>query len=245
MKIDSIDLIFNLTIFCLFVIYILSFIMRATATDYPLYTKKIDIESLRTGDLFCISYNNIAGSIITSFTNSIWSHICVIWVDVETNIKYILEGAIYSNDAYKNFYKIPADTWLNINKNNLIGYRPYLGPDLDSKKMLETFENITDGVKLEGFNPYWLKFFVLRYYTKFTKVKKLTCFEAIVVLLQELDVVKKVYDYTSFFPNTIITSNDHFECADYYGFLYEAKVYKTDIVVLKQDMEEFKCFWKK
>ena len=194
-------------IFLLIIIYLVSMINRFSANDLPRKITYIDPYDLKNGDLVCISYNNLAGVFVGSFTHSVWVHTGIIWVDPVTNIRYVLEGAIYRQEEYKNYFKIPFLDWMNINRNNLKVIKYYSGPEIDSNLMMEKFEMFMGKSKLDGFNPFWIRFLYDKPYEGIHCNKKYACFEVIIILCQELGIYKKTKCYTSYFPCDVVMDN--------------------------------------
>lgn len=213
-------------------------INRFTAFDSPNSVRYIYPDELNTGDLLCVSYNNLAGEFVGSFTNSIWVHTGMVWVDPNTNLRYVLEGAIYGGSVYKNFFKIPFETWVRINKRNIMSWKKYNGPEIDPVMMINEFQRFNK-IKLEGFNPTWLRFLINRNYNTPNLGNKLTCFEAIVILGQEMCIFKKDKLYSSYFPCDIVNNNIKTEDGIFYSENIQIKVSDMYAKILYSDMARF------
>lgn len=219
-------------------------INRSNAKDYPNEGKYVNSCDMQNGDLVFCSYNNFAGSFVTSFSGSIWSHPGMIWVDPETDVRFVIEGAIYSHKEYKHFMKIPIETWLSFNHKSIIGYKKYLGPDIDSEIMRSIFEPYFNNSKLEGFSVSWAKFLLDKEYYEYGHQNKLTCVEFTSILGQELNIFKKDKIYCSYFPDHM--ANDKIELMPgvFYGKTIITKAQIIDDYILKKDKEKFIDFWK-
>lgn len=230
-------------IICLVVIillfYVISMINRFTAFDSPSEVKYIYPQELNNGDLLCVSYNNIASAFVGTFTNSIWIHVGMVWVDPNTQIRYVLEGAMYGNSQYKNFFKIPVDRWMHINRKNIMSHKKYFGPEIDSVLMMREFEQFINFSKLEGLNPTWLRFQFNFEYSKPITKSKYTCFEVIIILGQELKIFKKDKIYSSYYPCDLV--NDGIKFEDGVSYSKNVQIRMTDFYskILHADLVQF------
>jgi hypothetical protein len=227
------------------IIYIISMINRFTAFDCPVRVQYVYPDQMNNGDLLCISYDNMSTDFISSFTNSVWVHVGMVWVDPDTNLRYVLEGAIYSGKHYKHFFAIPVETWMNINRKNIIAWRRYSGPELDSTQMMHEFFPFIKFSKLEGFNLHWNRFLINKKYREPDRLAYYTCFEAIVIIGQQLGIFSKEKYYTSYFPNHLV--NGGIELCKGVSYSDKIEVRMTDYYrnLLLLDMEEFGAFWGK
>lgn len=229
----------------LLIFYVISMINRFTAFDTPKKVKYIYPHEMDTGDLLCVSYNNFSTEFIGTFTNSVWVHVGIVWVDTETNNRYVLEGAIYGGKHYKHFFAIPVDLWMHINRKNIMAWKKYHGPKIDSQQMIEQFSPFIKFSKLEGLNLDWYRFLLNRDYVEHKQKQKYTCFEAIIILGQEIGIFKKDKHYASHFPSSVV--NDNISLCD--GVSYDDKIqikmteYYRKLMFL--DMIDYPDFWKK
>lgn len=180
-------------------------INRFSVNDFPNDIEYIEEYDLKTGDILCVSYNNIAGAFVGSFTHSAWIHTGLIWVDPKTNIRYVMEGAIYKKKEYKHFFKIPFITWYNINKRNVCGINKYSGPEIDAVEMDRQFARFSQS-KLEGLNLSWGKYLRDEPYSGDNQNKKYTCFESTIVMLQRMNIYKKDRVHFSYFPSNVVNN---------------------------------------
>ena len=227
------------------ILYLISMILRFSMYDFPQCAEYLDPENAKTGDIVCVSYNNIAGAFVGSLTHSCWVHTGMVWVDPETNIPYVLEGAIYRCKFYQQFYIIPLSSWMYINKNNLMGYKKYFGPELCPYKMIESFKPFIEKTKLEGLNPYWIRFWINHEYEERIAGSKCTCFEATVMLGQAMNIFGKKKLYSSYYPCDIIDDNIELEKGVNYSRTIEIKPYDSEKNLVKEDMVNFAAYWQK
>lgn len=237
--------IFWFIIFLVLFIYFISMILRFSFHDFPDKSQYIESYELNTGDIVGVAYNNQAGAFVGSFTNSPWVHTATIWVDPETSIRYVLEGAIYNQKKYKNFHIIPFASWINVNRYNLIGFNKYHGPPIDHTKMRECFKEIENDLKLEGFNYTWYKFLLDREYTDLIdKNYRYTCFEMTIFLGQQCGIYDKYKHFSSFFPCDVM--NNNIKCCEgvYYDKTIRIVQNPNEAKLLANDRKLFPDFWK-
>ena len=138
-------------------LFIIAVINNLTSYDTPCDLVYLDTLDLKTGDIVGVSYSNVAGGFVSSFSRSIWSHTGNIWVDPKNGLVYVLEGVMYPLVKYRGFIKVPFDIWYKYNCNFTLGIKKYRGPEIDPEKMIQTFSLFKD-CKLEGFNYTWGRF---------------------------------------------------------------------------------------
>lgn len=198
-----------------------------------------------TGDLVCISYNNIPGAIVGSLTRSAWQHVGIVWKHPVSNIRYVFEGCICHQKQYQHFYMMPVDTWININRGSTIAYKKYNGPPLNPFKMLEVFIPFLDNTYLEGFRPSWLRFlFEEKYQANVIHRKHYTCFELIIIIGMECGIYKKILNASSYFPKDIVLDRIPMETGVHYSKIIEIKQNPKETELLLSDMKKNKNFWK-
>lgn len=220
-------------------------IIRFTLCDFPYKVRYLEPYELKTGDILCISYNNPAGVFVGSLTASAWVHTAMVWVDPETNIRYVLEGAICRQEAYKHFYKIPVLTWMNMNRESLIAYKAYNGPEIDAEKMMKTFEPFMKDVKLEGFKYTWFRFLFNDPYEETRSYdRKYTCFEVTIILGQECGIFKKNKKFSSYFPKHVVNDLVETEEGRFYSKTIECKLNPLECNIHLFDRKRFKDYWK-
>lgn len=225
-------------------LYLYCLICTYQYKDLPKVCDYIYPCDMDTGDILCVSYDNVAGKFVKTCTDSAWVHTGMVWVDPESNVRYVLEGANYRQVCYKNFYKIPVSNWLYINKVSVIGYKKYVGPKLDQNKMIETFKPFMENSKLEGLNHTWIRFLQNDKYKEVTDhKKKFTCFESTIVLGQECGNYKKDKLYSSFFPSCVVNDKIEFCEGVYYEPLKQVLLNPQDAKMLYEDKKKYKNFW--
>jgi hypothetical protein len=160
---------------------------------------------LDTGDIVGIGYSNIFGYFITTFTSSSWSHTGIVWKSPDNKL-YVLEGASY-NEPYDGIFKIPLGKWLYINRHSKLCYLKYVGTHKISPELMDQkFNQIIANHKLATINLSSIKFFnKIKYSEDFQT--DLTCTEITIKLLQDINIVKKIYQSSSYFPGNIINRN--------------------------------------
>lgn len=242
---NDVLLILFMVVLILLVIYLIGFINRSTTYDYPYKCNYAEINEMKTGDLVCAAYYNIAGAIVTSFSQSIWSHTGTIWIDPITSIKYVLEGAIYRHKKYNHFFKIPIETWLYFNRKSLLGYKKYHGPQIDSNYLWQKFEWMVNNCKLEGFNIFWARFLLDKEYYEYTRKDKYTCLEATIILGQEAGIYKKNKIYCSYFPDHVVNNKISLCKNIFYDLPIQISLNPTDLMLIKEDIMINSKFWKK
>jgi hypothetical protein len=177
--------------------------------DYPLTTSKLDYDSFKTGDIIGVSYTNPFGWFVTGWSNSIWSHIGVVWRDPNTNYPYVLEAANYGKN-YDGLITVPLNEWFRINKRNIIGYMS-INISPDSEKMMTHFESLKK-YGLDTYNINWIRLIQKQLYDsdKFDKPNcidnktRYVCYELSIMMLQNVGVVEKKLMPSSYFPRDIM-----------------------------------------
>lgn len=246
MTLDDNDLVIVLGFVLLFIciLAIISLINRNDANDYPNECMYADASEMNNGDIVLVSYTMPAGAFITSFSRSIWSHTGTIWVDPKTNIRYVLEGAIYRYKKYRHFFKIPLETWLFFNRKFLIGYKKYHGPQIDSEYLWSKFEWLNKSCKLEGFNIFWSRFLVNKEYYEYTKHKNYSCLEGTVILGQSAGIYKKDKIYCSYFPGDIANNKINLVDGVSYDLPIQIAIHPTNSLLFSEDLVYHIEMWK-
>jgi hypothetical protein len=184
--------------------------------------KSLDTEDflkLKTGDLVFVSYRNLLGNSVRILSSSEWSHSGMIYKE-ENGEMFVLEVADYGGAVkqsyglktplYSGVIKIPYTFWLKLNKNHKIGFR-----SLDD----EVYDSIKDNVfsefmKLKIYKQQkltdissWkrLMFFEAYNEEEILLQDKVTCVEFIVLLLQNLGIMEKIYKPSSYYPCDLAT----------------------------------------
>lgn len=222
-------------------IYAIGFLNRSKANDYPETAVYPDMLEFKNGDIVAVSYNSIAGAIVTSFSSSIWSHTGTVWIEPITNIRYVLEGAIYRHKKYHHFFKIPLETWLFFNKKFLVSWKKYEGPPIDSNYLWSKFEWLHKNCKLEGFNVFWSRFLAKRDYYEYSKVSKYTCIEGTIILGQDTGIYKKNKIYSCFYPGDIVNDVIEYEKDVSYSKPIKISIDPCKLCIFNNDLK--RKFW--
>jgi hypothetical protein len=205
------DIIENIIIFFIIVIIVVVVILIIKGfltSDYP-ETKIIDLnqDTLKTGDIVIVGYNNVFGKIVKSLTSSVWTHSGVLWRDPKTNFLYVIELCVYKKLKIKGIAKVPFDIWIELNKKHNLGLLKYSGSiEVCSNKMDEIFKKY-ENIELDKFNYKWYRFLYTQNYKQEKERNIYTCFEFTIKLLQEVGVYKKNYLCSSYFPGDIGNNN--------------------------------------
>ena len=178
-----------------------------TPHDLPKITEDIDIHTLRTGDVLGVGYTHPFGWFVKAWSGSVWSHTGIVWKNPEDGQVYVLEAAMY-HEPYRGVFKIPILDWIRINRKSYIGLARLKGPPIDPVKLIQVFEERKKHVELEGYNWRWYRLLFKTPFYEETR-KRYTCYEIVVVLLQDIGVIKKLYTCSSYWPWHVMTGNIH------------------------------------
>jgi hypothetical protein len=169
--------------------------------DYPKIQKTPSELQFKTGDLLAVSYNNFFGSFVSAWSGLAWSHVSFVYVDSDSKV-WVIEAARYKK--YRNVFTIPLEEWLIINKNHSIIYSSYNGPQISDSKLLRGYESIKNK-KLDTANYKWRRFLSKSLYNPDVyNSERFVCYELIIILLQRLNIVKKLYNPSAYWPGDII-----------------------------------------
>lgn len=241
---DQLQIVLSMIVIIILIIYLIGHVFRSTAIDYPLDCVYIKPNDLYNGDIVCVAYYNLSGAIVSSFSNSIWSHTGIIYVDPKTDIRYVLEGAVYRHEKYKHFFKIPLETWLHFNRKNLIGYKKYYGPEISSDFLWKKFEWMVKDCKLEPFNIFWSRFLCSRAYYEYSRRNKYTCLEATVILAQDIGIFEKDKIYSSYFPGNVVNNQINLCNGISYDPPIKISLHPTNSMLLQEDIISHPRSWK-
>lgn len=246
MLLEESELIVVLTmiIILILILCLISLVNRNETEDYPVECKYLDPAETNNGDIVLVSYYSIAGGMVTSFSKSIWSHTGTIWVDPLTNIRYVLEGAIYRHKKYKHFFKIPLETWLYFNRKSILGYKKYYGPSIDSTFLWSKFEWMIGKCNLESFNIFWSRFLLNKEYYDYTRLSKYTCLEATIMLGQNAGIYKKDKIYCSYFPGDIANNNISLCEGVHYDLPIQISLHPSNYIFMLEDINFHPECWK-
>lgn len=172
-----------------------------TCRDQP----RIEISDVKmnTGDIVGVSYSKSFGFFVSAWSNSIWSHVGVIWKDPRDMSLYVIEAAYY-REPLQGVICIPLNLWLQINKRSVLGYRRLSG-DLDSNRLYNAYQNRRE-TSLDTFNTQWYRLLWKRSYFV-NHAPESTCYEFVIRLLQDCGVMRPMYEASSYFPGDIMNQD--------------------------------------
>jgi hypothetical protein len=195
------------------IIFAVLFVLLAakvlTVRDYPSMTNDLDIDMLKTGDILGVSYPNPFGWFVTAWSDSIWSHVGIVWRDPQSNYPYILEAADYGG-KYTGLIVIPINEWLHINRHNLTGYMS-INVSPDANLLMDNFKPLMK-YGLDAYNYNWIRLIQTRKYipesfdipNTHDKKVRYVCYELAIMMLQNAGIVKKDLMPSSYFPKHIM-----------------------------------------
>lgn len=193
-----------LQLFICFVLIILLLILFRVGTTKEIYTPvSYDTSTLKSGDLVFVSYKNLLGKVSKLWNGSKWTHVGMIYKEPITEKLYVLEMAEYNNpNIEKGAIKVSYDTWLKLNKDSEITYKP-ISKLVDSRKVLSLFQKYKHK-KLHrlDYNP---KNYKRILFPEKELPNKITCVEFIALLLKDLEVLSK-QKHSSFYSITELSS---------------------------------------
>lgn len=193
-------------IILLVVIMLFSF-QLATRNYIPESYINFDPCLFETGDIIFNSYGNLLTVVVTCLIGSPWTHSGVIWCDPETHEKYVLEMSSYKPPFYRGVYKVPLETWLNINKkSNMIGYMKLKRSDnkkIKFRNMEKIYQRYKD-IKLEAFCWKYYRFLQQHDYEKIDKHGANACHEITIAVLQDLGIYRKKHAVSSYTPSDLV-----------------------------------------
>lgn len=192
-------------IIIIFLILIVFIAARITfVDDIPTIVEHLEPSTLKTGDIVATGYNNPFGGFVTAWSGSIWSHVGIIWVHPRTDQVFVLEAAMYGGE-YNGVFKIPLEIWISVNKKSYIGLIRIKGR-LDPLLLIRKFNERKSYVILDKYNLGWHR--LLKKTPYYHEIRKnYTCYELVVSVLQDCEVIKKLHTCSSYFPGDIMKSN--------------------------------------
>lgn len=193
-------------------------------------TNPVNRDDLRTGDLIFVRYDNSLGYFMRLISGSVWTHVSMVYRDPENNL-YIMETANYPGPAYKGSttkYRgvlfMPIAEWMQFNKHRDIAVMRLETPtEFDRDILLNEFSKVSHK-NLDTLSVSWLRLGFKRKYKNYGNIRhNLTCYELIVHLLQQSEIVSKEYMPLSYFPKDIINQKLPLEKGFKYGNLQTIK----------------------
>lgn len=192
---------------------ILFIIYRICNIDETIIKSINSLDTLNTGDLVFVKYDNPLGYLMRVWSGSKWTHIGMIYKS-ESGDLFVMETANYSKD--KGVLLIPLYKWQRFNKNCEVSIMKLNAPEnFDRNVLYENFLKLKDK-KLDTFNTKWIRLLTKHKYKSLAKQQNITCYELIVHILQESNVVRKIHSPSSYFPKDFIDKNIPYES----GFSY-------------------------
>lgn len=176
--------------------------LRVTmVTDYP--QKAAAPVDLETGDILGVSYHNTLGSFVSFWSKSAWSHTGIVYKDPQGKL-FVIEAARYKNTHYEDVFCIPINEWLNLNKRTTMCISKYRGKKISDALFQKAFSVVKDK-KLDKFSVRWARLLLTKDYDHDYKGReKLTCNEILVMLLQELEIVEKHRNPSSYWASDVV-----------------------------------------
>ena len=160
----------------------------------------VNENSLNTGDLLFVRYNNSLGYFMRFWSGSPWTHMAMVYR--KGSDLYVMETANYRNQ--KGVLFLPFGKWQKLNSKCDISVMKLTTPENFNKDIvLKSFEKLTDR-KLDTFGVSWLRLLQTEKYRKLKDKQNITCYELIIHLLQESGVSKKELSASSYFPSDVI-----------------------------------------
>jgi hypothetical protein len=199
------------------VVAIIIFVMIGQyVNDYPKASTILDINSLQSGDLLSVSYNNQLGTFVSFWSRSFSSHPALVYRRSDTEI-FIVEGAHYDGTKWKHVIVIPIKEWLEHNKKYLVAITKFKGPRITNDQMERGIAKISH-LKLQSFKLSWIRFIQKsKPYTP-PRENRYVCYEILMILLQELGIVKKLYSVSNNWPGDFCWGR--LELEDGYSYEY-------------------------
>lgn len=191
----------------LMIMFILIALYRINNSEGCKVVDSINSTKLDTGDLLFVSYDNSLGYLMRTWSKSKWTHVGMVYKSPDNKI-FVMETANYPDR--KGVLFLPIGEWYRYNKKCEISVMKLRKPDnFDSNLLLKSFENIYDK-KLDTFSISWFRLLSKNQYTKDNLQENITCYEMVIHLLQEVNIVKKRYSPSSYFPIDIIENRVEF-----------------------------------
>jgi hypothetical protein len=187
-----------------------------SANDWPDNIEILDLKTLKNGDLITKSYNGyiIQNYFHVMFSGSVWHHTGM--VVIKDNEPFILEFTTWAKKSprlnFKRYYEkefklklVPYKEYLKKNLDIRICINRFNGKQISTETILNIYNNYKN-YEYDAPNLNWIRLILDRPYTK-TKARKFVCYEIIVHLLQELNIVKKLKMPSSYMCKDLVNCN--------------------------------------
>lgn len=188
-------------ILCLILVLLILLIFRLVSNEKSIKLK--NVESLKSGDLVLVKYDNLLGKAVKLWSGSNWTHIGIIYIDPDTNQSYVLETANYNDKSLpKGVIQVPLKVWQNLNSHYTVKYISN-SKSVDSYQLKDIFDTYI-GYKLYKVNSIfkWKRLF----FPGPIKTKELTCTEFVASVFQQLNLLPKdihISEYSAYDLMTI------------------------------------------
>ncbi len=203
----------------LLIIVIVLALIRVGVASKETVEKSISSSVLGTGDLLFVNYKNTLGTFMKAWSLSKWTHVAIIYKAPDEEL-YVMETANYPD--IKGVLFLPIAEWYRYNKHCEIAVKKLHKPKhFDDTKILQAFEKLVDK-KLDTFGTSWFRLLTSKNYASLDDRENITCYELVIHLLQEINVVKKEKSPSSYFPKNIVDNSlplhKHFNFSELYNF---------------------------
>ncbi len=120
----------------------------------------IDVSSLKTGDILCVSYSDARSVFSSVFYASVWTHVGLVYIEPSTGEPFVIEAANYKPPYSHQILRIPLLYWIRLNRNartvGILKINKSI-PTSQIDQVLESrYEDADIGV--ETLNVNWLRF---------------------------------------------------------------------------------------
>jgi hypothetical protein len=207
-----------IAIIIVLIILLIVAIKGVIPNDYPKLNTSLDTANLRTGDILSVSYKNPFGVFVSFWSNGVWSHPGFIYKRSDTEI-FVIEAAHYKRKGkkrWKGVFVIPLAEWLDFNKDQTIAITKMTGPKISNDEVEKAFSKIS-AYKLQKFTSSWIRLLKKEPYDPAKlKTNQYVCYEILILLLQELGIVKKLYGPAAQWPSDIAWGR--LDCEDEYKY---------------------------
>jgi len=203
-------IIVQIGVIILVLIFLITLVTSLPDKDLAPEWEYLNRSQLKTGDILIISYVNLAGKIVHALTGSRWSHAGIVYIDPQTGLQYVLEGANYRQDGFRrNFFKIPLTKWIRINRYSTLS-RMEINRQIDPKVLIQSFEGFRQYGQLDSLNPKWIRFLQTtphKAYSNDDYNRGFTCIEACIRTLQNAGVFEAQKSESSYFLTQVMDSS--------------------------------------
>ena len=125
---------------------------------------ELDISKLKTGDILCLSYNDVRSIFSSVFYASVWTHVGLVFIEQSSGEPYILEAANYRPPYSHQILRVPLLNWIRINRRaRSIGHLK-INKEISFQKIEEIVSQRYEelDIAVENLNLRWLRFATLK-----------------------------------------------------------------------------------